>query len=69
MIKCGISDVHSDRYQNLTDEPTEGFYKDNYGNDRNMFQDISKGYHINGVKNFLACFNIENESQIKRTVI
>ena len=54
--------------KNLTDEPTEGFYKDSNGNNRNMFRDISKEYHRNGIKNILACFNIENESQIKRTV-
>lgn len=53
---------------NLVDEPTEGFYRDGYGKTRNTFRDIAKGYFYNGSKNYLACFNIENESQIKRTV-
>jgi len=52
----------------LIDEPTEGFYHDSNGNSRNIFQDIAKGYSYGNSKSYLACFNIENESIIKRTV-
>lgn len=57
-----------DAENTLTDEPTEGFYHDNNGNIKNMFQDIAKGYRHDGSESYLACFNIENESMIKRTV-
>lgn len=52
----------------LIDEPTEGFYRDNGGHFRNMFQDIAKGYRRGSSESYLACFNIENESTIKRIV-
>ena len=57
-----------DAENTLVDEPTEGLYRNYDGNLRNMFQDIAKGYRNGGSESFLACFNIENESMIKRTV-
>ena len=53
----------------LVSEPTEGFYYDSNGNARNVFQDIAKSYYsADEIQSHLACFNIENESQVKRTV-
>lgn len=57
-----------DAEHSLIDEPTEGLYRTNDGNLRNMFRDIAKGYRNGNAESFLACFNIENESMIKRTV-
>ena len=57
-----------DAENTLVDEPTEGLYRNYDGNLRNMFQDIAKGYRNRNSESFLACFNIENESVIKRTV-
>ena len=57
-----------DAENTLVDEPTEGLYRNYDGNLRNMFQDIAKGYRKGNSESFLACFNIENESMIKRTV-
>lgn len=57
-----------DAENTLVDEPTEGFYRDSDGRLRNMFQDIAKGYIHGGSESYLACFNIENESDVKRTV-
>ena len=53
---------------NLIDEPTEGIYRDYSGNLRNMFKDISKEYHRDDAQSYLACFNIENEATVKRTI-
>ena len=55
--------------KNLVSEPTEGFYYGSDGNARNVFQDIAKSYYsADEIRSHLACFNIENESQVKRTV-
>lgn len=53
----------------LEDTSTEGiYYDDEKHRVRNMFQDISKRYKDGETEVYLACFNIENESQVKRTV-
>lgn len=53
---------------NLRDESTEGFYRGNSGELRAVFQDIAKGYRNGDLESYLACFNIENEAVVKRTV-
>lgn len=52
----------------LKDEATEGFYRDYNGKLRNVFQDILKSYTIDNHVSYLACFNIENQTSIDRSM-
>lgn len=49
----------------LSDEPTESFYTDAYGNTRNMYRDVFKKYSSNQ-QMVLVSLGIENETQIER---